>query len=89
MIEECMSDYRSRWIDELIRQGRPAAEIEQARREQQRIQASLPDLSEEEAQLVSLLRMGVRICLEWQPLSPGVHKKGLSLFTVGSIDIRR
>ncbi len=63
-----MSDHLSRWNDDLIRQGKSEAEIEQAQREQERIQASLTDIFEEEAQLVSLLRMGVHFSLEQQPI---------------------
>ncbi len=74
-----MRDYRFQWSDELIRQGRSAAEIEQAHEELERRQATLPDLSPEEAQVVSLLRMGVRFSLEQQPPMPAVHRRAILL----------
>jgi len=70
-----MADYLDRWKDELIRQGTPEGEIVRARAEQQRIQATLGDISDDEAQVVSLLRMGVCFCLEQQPLFGRAHLK--------------
>lgn len=58
-----MSDYLSRWRDDLIRQGKTAEQIDQARAEQARLQESLSNMTEEEAQLLSLLRMGERFSL--------------------------
>ena len=77
-----MNDYRSLWNDELIRQGKSGEQIQLAQAEQQHLQAQLPDLSEEEAQLVSLSRMGVRFTLEQQAVSATLHQKAAFLLLV-------
>ncbi|MDX9915933.1 MAG: hypothetical protein RBS49_08580 [Sphaerochaeta sp.] len=70
-----MADYLDRWKSELIRQGRRDGEVVQALAEQQRIQATLGYISDDEAQLVSLLRMGAHFSLEQQPLDARAHLK--------------